>query len=296
MNDQFIKNAKSWGDEGDVWLQAIPELVKKYEKQWAFKALKPFTLNYNYVAPVELEGSASAVLKIGFPGDKEFRSELEVLRIFHGDLCVKILKSDSKDSLMLLERILPGTPLSQIEDDDEATRILLYVIKGLNRPLPPNKDFTTIEDWTKAIPDYLDKHASSGLLPVNLVTKAQELFEHLIATSEKPVLVHGDLHHDNVLLSDDKGWIAIDPKGIAAEPLYEVAAMIRNPYEKLDKVVDLEPLLRSRIAILSKGLNADPERIRQWCFAQTMLSAVWSAGGVKGHEHALRVAETLDKL
>src|SRR6266567_6137524 len=43
------------------------------------------------------------------------------------------------------------------------------------------------------------------------------------ASSAEPVLVHGDLHHDNVLSSARAGWLAIDPKGVAAEPAYETS-------------------------------------------------------------------------
>ena len=104
------------------------------------------------------------------------------------------------------------------------------------------------------------------------------------------------MHHDNVLSSDRDGWLAIDPKGIIAEPCYETAAMIRNPYEKLKHIADLAPLLHRRILILSEELKCNLERILGWCFAQTVLSAVWNTNGVKGGEHAIRVAEALDAL
>src|SRR6266567_3540278 len=63
------------------------------------------------------------------------------------------------------------------------------------------------------------------------------------ASSAEPVLVHGDLHHDNVLSSARAGWLAIDPKGVAAEPAYETAAMLRNPRSKLQQHPELEQIL-----------------------------------------------------
>ena len=96
----------------------------------------------------------------------------------------------------------------------EATRILASVMKHLWKPLPEKHDFITIAEWSNAISQY---HGTSGPLPSYLVDKAERLFAELIASSAEPVLVHGDLHHENVLSSARAGWLAIDPKGVAAE-------------------------------------------------------------------------------
>lgn len=110
------------------------------------------------------------------------------------------------------------------------------------------------------------------------------------------MLVHGDLHHDNVLNSNRDSWLAIDPKGIAAEPAYETGAMIRNPYDKMSRQPDLKSTLSRRIAILSEELGFDRQRILQWGFAQTVLSAVWNVESAKGPEHAVMIAQVLDSL
>lgn len=136
-------------------------------------------------------------------------------------------------------------------------------------------------------------NGQAGPLPIRLVEEAEAMFAELIETSAEPVLVHGDLHHDNILYSKKHGWIAIDPKGVAAEPAYEVAAMVRNPYEKLRTINNLGPLVTKRIDILAEELGYDRERIIKWSFVQNILSAVWSVDGVKGPEHALRVAEVI---
>ena len=123
-----------------------------------------------------------------------------------------------------------------------------------------------------------------------------ELIEDLIASSATPVLVHADLHHDNVLSSKRDGWLAIDPKGIVAEPAYETAAMIRNPYNKLKDMENIEETLRSRILILSEELGFDPKRICNWCLAQTVLSGVWTRDDTAYTKHALKVAQALDNI
>ncbi len=296
MDNHFEKNALSWGEGGAEWLKRIPGMITEYEARWAFTAQPPFELNYNYVAPAVRKDGTKAVIKIGYPEDREFQSEITALQTFNGVGSCRLLEVDQQNAVMLLEQVTPGTPLAEIDDDDKATRIIASVIKQLHKSVPATHNFITVAEWTTAIPEYKAKHGKDGALPASLVDKAEQLFAQLVATSGKSVLLHGDLHHHNVLLSDESGWVAIDPKGVAAEPAYEVAAMIRNPYDKLKEMADLEPLLTRRIKILSDELGIDAGRIRDWGFAQCMLSAVWSVEGVKAPSHALRVAEVLDTI
>lgn len=296
MNKEFEKHALTHGQEGKDWLKRIPGIIKEAEVKWAIQVLPPFNLNYNYVAPATCTDGTKAVLKIGFPTDREFQTEIEALRVFEGEGINKIYEIDKQNATILIERVTPGAPLSNLEDDEKATRILAHVMKKLRKPVPPDNTFITIREWTKELTEYMNKHNHSGPLPWHLIEKAHTLFETLIKTSQPSVLVHGDLHHDNVLSSDRDEWLAIDPKGVAAEPAYETAAMIRNPYKKMDGNPNLKKILRRRIVVLAEELNFDPNRIQQWSFAQTMLSAVWSDAGSTGAQHAVRIAEALDTI
>lgn len=290
MNEEFVQHALSNGEEGALWLQRIPETIAACEAKWSLKVFPPFPLTYNYVAPCLCSDGTQAVLKIGFPRDREFQTEGEALAVFQGKGIEKLLQADKDHAVLLLERVIPGFPLSTLEDDEEATRILASVMKHLWKPLPEKHDFITIAEWSNAISQY---HGTSGPLPSYLVDKAERLFAELIASSAEPVLVHGDLHHENVLSSARAGWLAIDPKGVAAEP----AALLRNPRSKLQQHPELEQILLRRILVLSEALHIDPHRIHQWGLAQTVLSAVWSATDEgRGWEHAIGVAEALDKI
>jgi streptomycin 6-kinase len=298
MNEEFVQHALSNGEAGAFWLQSLPTLIETCEKQWSLKVFPPFPLTYNYVAPCIRSDGTHAVLKIGFPQDREFQTEIEALSVFQGEGIEKLLQADKDNAVLLLERVTPGVPLSTIKDDEEATRNLATVMKRLWKPLPEKHRFITIAEWAEAIPRLRRQYqGTSGPLPAHLVDKAERLFTELIASSAEPVLVHGDLHHDNVLSSKRTGWLAIDPKGIAAEPAYETAAMLRNPRTRLQHHPDIKKILTRRILVMSEALQIEPQRIYQWGLAQTVLSAVWSAVDErKGWEHAIAVAEMLDTM
>ncbi|HEY1645385.1 MAG TPA: aminoglycoside phosphotransferase family protein [Candidatus Saccharimonadales bacterium] len=205
MDSHFEQNALSWGAGGAEWLKHLPDMISEYEAKWDFKAHEPFELNYNYVASADLADGTKVVIKIGYPEDREFQSEITALQTFDGNGICRLLQVDQPNAVMLLEQVVPGTVLGSIEDDDKATRTIAHVMKQLHKPLPETHNFITITEWVTAIPEYKAKHGNAGVLPTHLVDKAGELFTHLIATSAAPMLLHGDLHHHNVLLSDERG-------------------------------------------------------------------------------------------
>ncbi len=92
----------------------------------------------------------------------------------------------------------------------------------------------------------------------------------------EPVLLHGDLHHENILAAEREPWLAIDPKGLVGEPAYEVGAWLRNPMPQLLDMPQPGRILARRINQLAEELGFDRARLRDWGLAQAMLSAWWS--------------------
>src|SRR5579864_1089204 len=123
MNESFVRNIIGVrGEAGRTWLDSIPERLKAYERKWSLKVFEPFALSYNYVVPAERADGTPVVLKLGFPGDTEFQSEVAALKLFDGRAAVKLLAEDSRNGAILLERVTPGNTLAEL-DDEQATRI-----------------------------------------------------------------------------------------------------------------------------------------------------------------------------
>jgi streptomycin 6-kinase len=123
------------------------------------------------------------------------------------------------------------------------------------------------------------------------------LFTDLLASSQEPILLHGDLHHGNILSAERERWLALDPKGIVGEAAYEVGALLRNPMPQLLK--DLHPgrILARRVDQLAEELGFDRERLLSWGIAQAVLSAWWSyEDHGHGWEPAIACAEHMTAL
>lgn len=155
MNDEFVRNILTlYGDSGRKWLDSIPQKIKSYSQKWNLDIFPPFILSYNYVAPAKKSDGTSAVLKIGFPDDKEFQGEIDALSVFNGEGTAKLVEADRENAVILLEQIHPGISLSTMQDDEEATRILAFVMKKIRKPLPKNNHFITVSEWTKELQEY----------------------------------------------------------------------------------------------------------------------------------------------
>jgi streptomycin 6-kinase len=286
------------GAAGAGWLNRLPVLIAECEELWSLEVGPPFPeLSFNYVAPALRADGASAVLKLSFPEDPGFEREAEALRLFDGCGTTRLLELDRDRGVMLLERLDPGVPLTAVRDDEEATSIAANVLRRLWRPVPQDHPFPLVSDWARGL-DRLRRSfgGGTGPMPAALVEEAEGLFAELLASQGEPVMLHGDLHHHNVLTAQREPWLAIDPKGVVGEPAYDTAALLHNPVELLERPRPGK-VLEQRIDLLSEELGLDPERVRGWGVAQAVLAAYWGledSGSV--WEEALAFAELLSAI
>ena len=286
------------GEAGAQWLERLPALIADCERRWRIEVGPPFSgLWINWVAPANRADGTPAVLKLSFPEDKEFRTEAEALRLFGGRGAARLLRLDLDRGAMLLERCEPGAPLGSVEDDAQATSIAAGVMKRLWRPVPDGHSFPLVSEWAQGLARLRRRFGGgTGPLPARLVEEAEALFNELLASQAEPVLLHGDLHHLNILTARRQPWLAIDPKGVVGESAYDVAALLHNPVELL-KVPRPGGVLERRVEVLAEELGLDRARVRGWGVSQAVLAAYWSledSGRV--WEEALVFAELLSAI
>lgn len=265
------------GARGASWWKELPDLLEQCARRWSLTLLSPFeNLSYNYVAPAVRADGGEVVLKVGVP-HPELLSEMEALRHYDGRGSVRLLDADKAWGALLLERIRPGAMLVTIEDDETATHIAAGVMQELWRPPPEEHAFRSVADWAAGLQRLRDEFdGGAGPFPPGLVSLAEGLFVELLASMDAPVVLHGDLHHYNILAAERRPWLAIDPKGITGEPAYEVGAWLRNPVPQIAGWPDLERVLEHRVAVLAEVLGFERQRLLAWGTAQAVLSAWWS--------------------
>ncbi len=211
------------------------------------------------------------VLKISKQAGDESHSG-KVLQAFAGDGAVRVYESET--GAVLLERIEPGEELVNLVkrgSDEQATKILAEVIGKLANHAAPT-ECPAVTDWGLSFDRYL--RTGDRQIPRELVHEAAGLYKDLASTQRTTMLLHGDLQHYNVLFDKQRGWVAIDPKGVVGELEYEVGALLRNPFELPELLADPATIMR-RLETLTTLLHLDHSRALAWSFAQAVLSAIW---------------------
>jgi streptomycin 6-kinase len=266
-----------FGEEGRAWLDRLPGILAACEERWNLAISAPVgNLSFNYVAPATLADGTDVILKTGLTD--EFPSQPQALQHFDGHGIAQLLAYDEYNAAMLLERLKPGTSLRALEDDEIAIEAAADVMRKIWRPLPQKHyPFPTVCDWGKSFA-HLRKlfDRGTGPFPPPMFDKAEKLYAELSASMAEPVLLHGDLHQDNILSAEREPWLAVDPKGVIGETVFETGALLRNFWPDILSIPDPKSLMSRRIDQLSAALGFDRERIYDWGFSQAVLSVLWS--------------------
>ncbi len=298
LPDSFIRNIRvSFGEAGRRWLAALPELLNNAAHRWDLSLGEPFLLSYNYVCPATRADGTQAVLKIGVP-NRELLSEMSALRLFAGQGACRLLESDDENYAFLLERLSPGEMLAAQADDEARTQIACQVMTRLWRPAPPEQSFILLREWFAALDGLRPRYGGgTGPFPAWLVARVEGLLPDLLHDSNPSMLIHGDLHHFNILSAErsECGWLAIDPKGVLGPVGYEVGPLLINPWDDLLKVDNPTRLTERRLAILSEHLGLPRAHLRDWGLCHCLLSAWWDLDEAEdtGGEYALACAEVI---
>lgn len=270
--DEFKERIKKvHGNKGTSWIESLPELVSFCQHKWHIKILEPFTLSFNFVAPVKFNDGAEGVLKLCIPG-KECSSEIGTLKVYDGLSMCRLIDSIEERGILLIERIRPGHNLKTIEYDVAAVKIASMLMKKMRDKSPKASGFQSIADCAEGIRK-MRKHfdGSSGPFSENIMQQAEELFPKLFESQRNSYLLHGDLHHENILLNDGE-WKLIDPKGIVGEVEYEVIPFVINNLSDLH----FRKLIDRRILIFNKDLGVNIDRVYAWGLCHSLLSAWWN--------------------
>jgi streptomycin 6-kinase len=272
--DAFLKNLHDIHEDAKAWLESLPALLETLEQRWQIRTFRETSmlprLSYNLVMFAEGLDNTPYVLKMS-PVSDEFSREVAALKLYDGDGMARLIQADDTVAAMLLERLEPGISLWNTNDDEGATRIIATLLQRLWRPVVELHPFIRLESWTRALPNY-----QGSEIPKHYVDKANILLRDLLPTN-KPVLLHGDLHHDNILSATREPYLAIDPKGLVGNKTYDVTPALYNPDAPvLSEHPELKRILERRISIFSEMLGIDQKEIAAWGFTQLILSSIWS--------------------
>jgi streptomycin 6-kinase len=113
---------------------------------------------------------------------------------------------------------MPGHDLTSLcagGQDEQATEIIASLIRGMPVVRDAPHRAGSVERLHADFTQF--RNGAEGFIPIDFVDRAAALFAKLCASRRHVRLLHGDLHHFNVLFDSTAGWVAIDPWGQMGE-------------------------------------------------------------------------------
>ena len=245
------------------WLERVPQLLSECAEEWGLRIGEPYPQGAaGYAVRAEREGEP-LVLKLIYP-HREAEHEADALRVWDGDAAVDLVAYDGERWAMLIERCEPGTLLAHA-DPDTALDVLIGLLprlwKRVDDPFHPLAD--EVAWWLEEMPS--DWERAGRPFERDLLDDAIDTLRELSRSQGEHVLLHQDLHTDNVLAARREPWLVIDPKPLAGERELNAAPIVRDYVLGHSREAVLHRLDR-----LSAELGLDRERALGWTIGQTV--------------------------
>jgi streptomycin 6-kinase len=242
------------------WRASVSDLVTDCCKEWDLRVGEPYVPGVcGHVVRVELPDGTPAVLKVWWP-HREAEREADALERWDGDGAVRLLARDDERCAVLLERCEPGTFLS---GEPDAIDVLVELLPRLWKS---GEGFRPVAEET----EWWLEHELAEVRSGRFRDAAVHYLRELVPTQGEQVLVHQDLHGENVLAAERESWLVIDPKPLAAERELSVAPIVRSfefGHSKRQALYRLDKV--------TSELGLDRDRALGWTIAQTV---AWSGG------------------
>jgi streptomycin 6-kinase len=291
------------GKAAEIWLDTLAERVTGVLRQLdATIGTRQPDLSYNLVLFVTTNDGFSLVTKFSVPSG-EFEQEVIATTALSLASGPEVVYVDHGSGVLVMERILPGTSLSEASmdraSDVKTTEAVAALACDIHERIDPSALTSQLPDmrrWTQA----LETVDSTSLLwdrHRDLIQRAVSIRNRLLDHAQDvPAFLHGDLHHENVLEDASGSVRPIDPKGVIGPPAFEIGAFLLNPWGIADHP-DVRQLTERRIDTWSRITHIAPVVLREWGVVAAVVSACWSAEDHgEGWNAAIRLALLLEHL
>ncbi|WP_308638410.1 aminoglycoside phosphotransferase family protein [Paenibacillus silvisoli] len=242
LTNAFCSEVKhKYGEAGEAWLAALPDTIDSCSERWALNNLK-LTDNYsNAILFGTSDTYGDVVLKICMKSTPEIKA----VRLLSSSALCKCCAADETMWAMLLERVRPGNDLTSVASEGDRVRIAAQLMLRLSGASVEADGFPTYFQWVETAIQGLCRAGNVHESMFHFVGLAEKFVQDIEMLGRSPKLLHGDLHHENILQSKDGQWIAIDPQGVAGAPFLECVRFIVNEvgqaqeHEKAGRIASL---------------------------------------------------------
>lgn len=241
----------------------------------------------------------------------QLKSEYHMLAKLNGHHSCRVYAFNEDKGQLLEERILPGTKLREEKSLEKRLGAFADVFEAIHIEVVEDSEARTGEHklLRRGIPTYIDwlakasefcenelwKNGESNNLAIwnQRILRALAIARELFEKYPDRVLLHGDLHHDNLLLREDGDYVFVDPKGVVGPKIFDLPRFILNELDTRYQESDVEHI-ENVITTLCEKLDYPKEDVRKLFYMEAVLANVWFIeDGMDVNEAWMQVAETI---
>jgi streptomycin 6-kinase len=263
-------------DDLDAWRSRLPALPEDLATRWDLVLGTTVSNGPDCLVIRARRQHTPLILKLT-PPSRWNAHEARALALWDGRGAVRLVALDVVRGALLLECAEPGYPLASLcaRDDRAATAAAAEVMRELHRvPADHATELPRVSDWVARL-----ELPEAGDVPHPLRDTARTALaaaQELLAQRDGWFVLHGDLHHQNVVRATRAPWLALDPKGVVGPREAEAAALLRNPRSFVLGHRDPVGLIRDRLSVLEERGALDPAALRAWGWVLAVIAAWWS--------------------
>ena len=249
--------------------------LRKYGVRWGLSSFaqieyKSVTVNRLFTCVSAEHGAC--VLKIGY-NTKHMENEYHVFHDYRGTRFCQVYEVDLAQGVLLLERIIPGIQLRDEPDLDQRLELFYDVFDGLHVKPADKTIYPTYMGWVSRITKYMRGRNDYEILTSKMI-QAEHICCELWRKYPDEFLLHGDLHHDNILLDEDNCSRIIDPKGVIGDRAFDIPRFIVNEFgDTFD--YDFDVKFRHIVRFFSDKLDVPEQDILRLVYVEICMGECW---------------------
>ena len=244
-------------------------IVEKYKKQWELSEIEfksEFSTNsLIFYAVSKRYGKVILKILINNGSDKE----IQALKLFQGENFCKLYEYSFDDKVYIMERIVPAYTLYESAPRNERIKIAGEIFKGLHKTDLPDSTFPTYTEWFEAgKKGTKDREDCEALY--QYLDSAERMLTDICKKYSRNLLLHGDLHHENILKNENGGYTVIDPKGVMGDPVFDLSRFILDEFRD-DLTLEPKDVVIDFVQKLGDGVGIPCEILLRCLYIETVI-------------------------
>ena len=271
----------------EFYLDMLSKL-NKYTKLWNLSEIRQIDYySVNCIFSCISEKYGDCIIKLGKPSNETLTESQTLLEYSASGVFCRIYEADITGGVLLIERIIPGTRLRDEPNLDKRLDSFCGLLSDLHIKAADKSIYPTYLGWVTRILEYMRTRSDCKIL-FEKMEKAEKICRNLCEKYGNEMLLHGDLHHDNILIGENNQLRIIDPKGVVGDKVFEIPRFILNEFDD-EYNVDYVKKYKYTTGYISNKLEISEFDIRRLVFVEMSMANCWTVedGGKPNIERVL---------